>query len=134
MVADNFDCLLRSRSKSIAHGPIASSVPNVGSAEGFLSQNVLYPVDKILSVVKTTPDGKFDGSWMPWDERPSAGLQYYYLHCRHWLYGDVPDSNTQEENGRPIMVHRMRRLIGGGPWSYVFWDRERLVQVGVVSA
>ncbi|KAL5345337.1 hypothetical protein ACLOAV_009708 [Pseudogymnoascus australis] len=132
VVADNIDCLLRSKSKSIGHGPMASSIMNVCGAEGILPHHILYPVDKIISAIATMDDdGDYDMSQMPWYEKPSAGYVYYFRQSSFWVHGDVPD--THEEDERPIMVFRMRRVLQGGPWSYVFWDRARLVQVGAVN-
>ncbi|OBT62742.1 hypothetical protein VE03_07069 [Pseudogymnoascus sp. 23342-1-I1] len=133
VVADNFDDLLRSDSKKLGHGPMASSIMNVCGAEGYLPHHILYPVDKIIASIATMDDdGDFDMCQMPWYEKPSAGYVYYFRQSQFWLHGDVP--HTHEEDARPIMVFRMRRVLQGGPWSYVFWDRARLVQVGAVNA
>lgn len=111
---------------------MASSIMNVCGAEGILPHHILYPVDKIISAIATMDDdGDYDMSQMPWYEKPSAGYVYYFRQSPFWLHGDVPD--THEEDERPIMVFRMRRVLQGGPWSYVFWDRARLVQVGAVN-
>lgn len=135
IVADNFDCLLGSKSNKIGSGPISSSIMNVCAREGFLPHHILYPVDKIISAIATMDDDRdYNISQMPWYETPSAGYEYYFRHSEYWMPLDVPHNNTQEEDGRPLMATRLRRVLQGGPWSYVFWDRERLVQVGVVNA
>lgn len=114
-------------------GPIASSIPNVSAGEGFLPHHVLYPVDKIISAIDAMDDEDFIISEMPWYEKPSAGYEYYFRHSRFWVIGDIPENNAQGDYEHPIMVSRLRRVLPGGPFSFVFWDRERLVQVGVVS-
>ncbi|OBT71113.1 hypothetical protein VF21_09523 [Pseudogymnoascus sp. 05NY08] len=134
VVADNIDCVLCSKSSKIGSGPIASSIMNVCAAEGFLPHHMLYPVDKIIFAISTMGEEDFDLSKMPWYETPSVGYEYYFRHSQFWRPLDVRHNNTPEEDGRPIMASRLRRVLQGGPWSFVFWDRERLVQVGVMNA
>jgi hypothetical protein len=108
---------------------------NLCAAEGFLPHHLLYPVDKIIFAIATMEgDGDFDLSQMPWYEMPSAGYEYYFRYSQFWLPVDGRHNNTKEEDGHPIMASRLRRVLQGGPWSFVFWDRERLVQVGVMNA
>lgn len=132
VVADNFECILRSGSRSIALGPMASSIRNVCIAESLRPHNVLYPADEIVSVINITSDGYFDMSSMPWHDKPSAGLKYYSSYFRFWTNQNVSDNAHKEVKHN--MVFQMRKVIEGGPWSFVFWDRERLVQAGVVNA
>lgn len=132
VVANNLDALLHS-SKDIGDGPITSSISNVCCGEGFLPHLILYPVDKIISAIDAMGSEEFVISEMPWYEKPSAGYEYYFLRSRFWVLRDFSENYAQGDNEHPIMLFRLRRVLPGGPWSFVFWGHERLVQVGVVS-
>lgn len=132
VVADNFECLLRSRSKTIALRPIASSIMNVCRVNIFRPHKVLYPAEKLLSVVNVMDDGHFNLSRMSWDEKPSAGFQFYSPNFRYWPCGDLSRIDTYYED-ESFNADQMRKLIEGGPQSFVFWDRERMFQIWVVN-
>lgn len=124
---------------NIGLGPIESSFENAIS-ELILPYKPLYPADK-FACFTTLADGTLNLSSIPWHEQPSAGFKWLYPKFgRHLFRGeseqDDDELSDREDDFDDYPERGMlppHKLGEDSSASYVFWDREKLIQTGVLK-